>query len=36
MGTRSGDIDPAVVIHLPRVAGMTIDEIDDLLNKRSG
>lgn len=36
MGTRSGDIDPAVVFHLARTAGMGIDEIDDLLNKRSG
>ncbi|GAA3720282.1 acetate kinase [Streptomyces tremellae] len=36
MGTRSGDIDPAVVFHLSRVAGMGIDEIDELLNKKSG
>jgi acetate kinase len=36
MGTRSGDIDPAVVFHLQRVAGMPTDEIDTLLNKRSG
>lgn len=36
MGTRSGDIDPAVVAHLHRVAGMSVDQIDDLLNKRSG
>lgn len=36
MGTRTGDIDPAVVAHLGRAAGMTIDEIDDLLNKQSG
>ena len=36
MGTRSGDIDPAVVFHLYRNAGMSIDEIDDLLNRRSG
>ena len=36
MGTRTGDIDPAVVIHLSRNAGMSIDEIDDLLNRRSG
>ena len=36
MGTRSGDIDPAVVFHLQRVAGMTTDEVDDLLNRRSG
>lgn len=36
MGTRSGDIDPAVVFHLKRVAGMETDETDALLNKRSG
>ena len=36
MGTRSGDIDPAVVFHLHRNGGMSIDEIDDLLNRRSG
>jgi acetate kinase len=36
MGTRTGDIDPAVVFHLSRNAGMSIDEIDDLFNKRSG
>ena len=36
MGTRSGDLDPAVVFHLERVGGMSTDEIDTLLNKRSG
>ncbi|MFG2530070.1 acetate kinase [Streptomyces sp. NPDC048516] len=36
MGTRSGDIDPAVTFHLKRVAGMSTDEIDTLLNKKSG
>jgi acetate kinase len=36
MGTRSGDVDPAVVFHLTRVAGMSVDEIDALLNQRSG
>ncbi|HEV7949100.1 MAG TPA: acetate kinase [Glaciihabitans sp.] len=36
MGTRSGDLDPAVLIHLHRQAGMTFDEIDTLLNRRSG
>ncbi|MBN3931499.1 acetate kinase [Streptomyces verrucosisporus] len=36
MGTRSGDVDPAVVFHLARVAGMSVEEIDVLLNKRSG
>ena len=36
MGTRSGDADPAVIFHLARVGGMSIDEIDTLLNKKSG
>ena len=36
MGTRSGDIDPAVVFHLQRVAQMSTDDIDVLLNRRSG
>ncbi|CAK7280903.1 acetate kinase [Streptomyces misionensis] len=36
MGTRSGDLDPAVIFHLARVGGMSMDEIDTLLNKRSG
>ena len=36
MGTRSGDLDPAVIFHLARVGGMSVDEIDSLLNKKSG
>lgn len=36
MGTRSGDIDPAVVFHLYRHAGMSVEEIDALLNRKSG
>lgn len=36
MGTRSGDIDPAVTFHLGRVAGMGVEELDNLLNRRSG
>jgi acetate kinase len=36
MGTRSGDIDPAVLLHLSRRAGMNTDDLDELLNKRSG
>lgn len=36
MGTRTGDIDPAVVVHLYRNAGLSIDEIDDVLNRQSG
>lgn len=36
MGTRTGDIDPGIIFHLHRQAGMSIDEIDNLLNKKSG
>ncbi len=36
MGTRSGDLDPAVLLHLQRVAGMSAEEVDALLNRRSG
>jgi acetate kinase len=36
MGTRSGDIDPAVLVHLHREAGLSVDELDDLLNRQSG
>ncbi len=35
MGTRCGDIDPAVVLYLVR-RGMSADEIDKVLNKNSG
>ncbi|HWS50373.1 MAG TPA: acetate kinase [Microbacterium sp.] len=36
MGTRSGDIDPAALMHLSRRAGYAIDDLDALLNTRSG
>jgi acetate kinase len=36
MGTRSGDLDPAVLIHLNRRARMDTDALDDLLNRSSG
>jgi acetate kinase len=36
MGTRTGDIDPAVLIHLVRRTGLDADGLDTLLNKRSG
>jgi acetate kinase len=36
MGTRSGDVDPALAFHLVRALGMSVDEVDDLLNRRSG
>ncbi len=35
MGTRGGDIDPGVISYLAH-AGMTIEEIDSVLNRRSG
>lgn len=35
MGTRSGDVDPGVVLHLLR-GGATVDEVDALLNRGSG
>ncbi|BDR52923.1 acetate kinase [Bombiscardovia nodaiensis] len=36
MGSRTGDIDPAVVFHLIRNAHMSVDELDTLFNKKSG
>ncbi|GAA2975941.1 acetate kinase [Microbacterium terrae] len=36
MGTRSGDLDPAILFHLARREGMSIADLDALLNKRSG
>ncbi|CCE74070.1 acetate/propionate family kinase [Clavibacter nebraskensis] len=36
MGTRSGDIDPAVLFHLHRQAGLGFDELEALLNRGSG
>ncbi len=36
MGTRSGDLDPAALLHLSRRAGLSIDDLDALLNTRSG
>ena len=36
MGTRSGDIDPAILFHLNRVAGLGIRDLDGLLNHASG
>jgi acetate kinase len=36
MGTRSGDIDPAVVFQLARFGDLSLDELDELLNKKSG
>jgi acetate kinase len=36
MGTRSGDLDPAIVLELQRNGGFSIDEVDRLLNEQSG
>ncbi len=36
MGTRSGDVDPGLVLHLCNSLGMTTIEVDRLLNKESG
>ncbi|NLZ49830.1 MAG: acetate kinase [Clostridiales bacterium] len=36
MGTRSGDVDPAVLTYLMEELGMSSKEVDNLLNKESG
>jgi len=36
MGTRSGDLDPAVLFHLHRKTGQSFDDLDTLLNRGSG
>ena len=36
MGTRSGDVDPTVIFHLHRVAGLPIDEIERSLTRSAG
>ena len=36
MGTRSGDIDPAIIFHLHDTLGMSVDAINKLLTKESG
>ena len=36
MGTRSGSVDPGILFFLMRQYGLNADQIDDMLNKRSG
>lgn len=36
MGTRSGDIDPSITFHLIRQKGYSAEEVQSLLNKKSG
>ncbi len=36
MGTRPGDLDPGLLVHLAHVENSTADELDDLVNRRCG
>ncbi len=36
MGTRSGDLDPAILFYLARKNNLDIDDLDKMLNKQSG
>jgi acetate kinase len=36
MGTRSGDIDPGVIMYLWRTAQMSVEDIESMLNRRAG
>ena len=36
MGTRCGDIDPAIVFYLYKNLGMSMDQIEETLVKKSG
>ncbi len=36
MGTRCGDIDPAIIFHLHDALGMSLDDINKMLTKESG
>jgi len=36
MGTRSGDIDPTVIFHMVNQLGYDINQVDTMLNKKSG
>ncbi len=36
MGTRSGDVDPGILVYLWRNAGMSMEDIESMLNRRSG
>lgn len=36
MGTRSGDVDPGVIMYLNRTAGMSVPDIETMLNRQSG
>jgi acetate kinase len=36
MGTRTGDLDPGLLIYLMRHEGLTVDQVNELVNRQSG
>ncbi|MBN1580944.1 MAG: acetate/propionate family kinase, partial [Anaerolineae bacterium] len=36
MGTKCGDLDPAIIIHLLKEKGLSIEQVDEILNRQSG
>ena len=36
MGTRAGDLDPGIYVHIERLTGMSTDSFENLVNKQSG
>jgi acetate kinase len=36
MGTRAGDLDPGIIMYLWRTAGMSVEDIESMLNRKSG
>lgn len=36
MGTRCGDLDPSIVFHLCREKGLSLEEVENILNRQSG
>jgi len=36
MGTRAGDLDPGIFVHIERLTGMSTDDFENLVNKKSG
>jgi acetate kinase len=36
MGSRCGQLDPGVVLYLMKAKGMSVDQVEDLLYRRSG
>ena len=36
MGTRTGDLDPGVLVYLMRQEGLTVEQVNELVNRQSG